>query len=707
MDFGFSAMNAALARLLRPRAVAIVGASPQPGHFGNNVLVNLERCDFPGTIHLVSRNRAEIAGRPTVPTIDDLPMGVDAAVLIVPEAAVLDAVAACARREVGGVVVFAAGFAETGAEGAARQDRLVAIARDGGLALNGPNCAGLVNLVDGVPLTFEPGIARADMAQTGVGIIAQSGGMMGNVRLALRMKGVATTYAISTGNEAVIGVEDFLEYFLAGEAARVIALFIEQVRQPRRFLELVRQARAAKRPVVMMHPGRTAQARASALSHTGALAGDHAVMTTVLRREGVLVVDTLDEFFDVTALLARWPEPPAKGAAIMTNSGAFRGVALDFCAGSGLVLPSLAEPTRATLASLLPAYASIDNPLDMTTIGVGSPEVFGTTAAALLDDPAIGGLITAFMPGGPPLQAARARTMLPVIERAGKPVAFAHFCDGTPLAPEFIELMRAAGVPLFASPDRAMRAMARLADYGAILRQRPAAGAGIPAAPPLPGDGAIAEYRAKRFLAEAGIKVPPGALARDAASAKIIAAEIGYPVALKAQAGALAHKSEAGGVILGVADAASLGAAWDRLHADVARAHPGLALDGVLVEAMARAGLEMIVGARRDPEWGPIVMVGLGGVWTEALGDFRLLPPDLDVGAIIAELSKLRGAARLGGLRGAPPCDRQALAAAASLLGRLLLALPDLQEIEINPLAVYEEGKGVVALDALMLVARS
>jgi acyl-CoA synthetase (NDP forming) len=429
-------------------------------------------------------------------------------------------------------------------------------------------------------------------------------------------------------------------------------------------------------------------------------------MATVLRHEGVLVVDTLDEFFDVTALLARWPEPPAEGAAIMTNSGAFRGVALDFCAGSGLTLPSLAAPTKAALAAALPAYASIDNPLDMTTVGAGSPEVFGTTAAALLADPAIGGLITAFMPGGPSLQEARARTMLPVIARAGKPVAFAHFCDGTPLAPEFTELMREAGVPLFPSPDRAMRAMARLADYGAILRQRPAA-ADTGVAPSLPGDGAIAEYRAKQFLAAAGITVPAGALARDVVAATAIAAEIGYPVALKAQAAALAHKSDAGGVILGIADAAALGAAWHRLHADLARARPGLALDGVLVEAMARPGLELIVGARRDRDWGPVTMIGLGGVWTEALGDVRLLPPDLDQDAIIAELAKLRGAALLDGLRGTKPRDRQALAATAALLGRLLLASPELQEIEINPLAVYEDGAGVTALDALMVVARS
>ena len=697
---------APVARLLRPRSVAIVGASPEPGSFGNNVLANLERCKFAGAIHLVSRNRKEIGGRTCVPTIDDLPLGIDAIVLIVPEAAVLDAAAACVRRQIGAAVVFAAGFSETGAEGRAKQERLAAIARDGGLVLNGPNCSGLVNLVAGIPLTFEPGIGAADIAASGVGIIAQSGGMMGNIRLALRMKGVPTTYAISTGNEAVVGLEDFLAYLLAEEASRVIALFVEQVRQPRRFLELLRRARAAGRPVVMMHPGRTQRARDSALSHTGALAGDHAVMETVLRQEGAILIDTLDELFDVTALLTRWPTPHPAGPGIMTNSGAFRGVALDFCDAAGLALPTLGEATRATLAALLPSYATIDNPLDLTTIGLGQPEVFGRTADALLGDPAVGGLITAFMPGAVQLQMARARSMLPAIERSAKPVAFAHFCDGTPLAEEFVALMRHSGLPVFTSPDRAMRAMAHLARYGQELAARRGAGrAPAAAAVALAESGAIPEYRAKRHLAAAGLVVPDGALARDLAEARGIAKRIGYPVALKAQAAALAHKSDAGGVIIGIADAAALETQWERLQRNLAGARPDVTLDGVLVERMAPPGLEMIVGARRDAEWGPVLVVGLGGIWTEALKDVRLLSPELDEAAIGRELRMLKGAALLAGSRGAPPLDEAAVAHAVATLGAMIRGTPDLREIEINPLVVYPAGQGAIALDALIVAA--
>jgi acetate---CoA ligase (ADP-forming) len=701
MEDAAPSLQAALARLVRPRSVAIVGASPEPGTFSNNVLANLERC-YEGAIHLVSRSIKEINGRRCVPTIDDLPEGIDAIVLNVPERAVLDAVAASIRRGIGGAVIFAAGFAETGADGRANQARLAALARAGGLALNGPNCAGLVNFIDGVPLTFEPGITRADRASAGVGVLAQSGGMMGNVRVALGLKGVRTSYSVSTGNEAVLGVEDFFEFLLAGEESRVIALFIEEVRRPRRFLELARRARAQKRPVVMMHPGRTQRARAAAQTHTGAMAGDHALMATVLRREGVLLVDTLDAFFDVLLLLMRWPAPPPEGAAVMTNSGAFRSIALDFAAEAGLGLPPLAQATRARLKAVLPPYATVDNPLDMTVIGTGSPAVYGDTTAALLDDPAIGGLITAFMPGAPQLQALRAETMLPAIERAGKPVAFAHFCDGAPLTPEFVAAARGAGIPLFASPDRAMRAMALLAEYGRMLRQSPPAAAGD--APPLPGSGTIPEYRAKAFLAAAGICVPAGLLARDPAEAAAAASRVGYPVALKAQAAALTHKSDAGGVILAVADAAALRAAWERLHANLARAGAP-ALEGVLVEAMAAPGIEMIIGARRDPKWGPVLMVGLGGIWTEALGDVRLMPADLDAAEILAQFGTLKGADLLAGRRGRAPLDAAAVAAAAAILGRLVRAAPEIVEIEINPLVVHQAG--AIALDALMRVAEA
>jgi len=692
-------------RLLRPHSVAIVGAAPEPGSIGGNVLANLERFAYSGEIHLVSRTRKEINGRKCVPVIDDLPRGIDAVVLVVPEAVLLDALAACVRREAGSAVVFASGFAETGEEGRRKQEKLAAIARDGGLILNGPNCMGVTNYVQPVSLTFDPCDEPA-VTQSGAGLIGQSGGLITHIRLALRGKGVPLTCAISTGNEAVVGIEDFLAYLVEDEGTRVIMLFVEQVRRPPAFLELVRRARTRHKPVVLMHPGRTQRARESTQSHTGALAGSRAAMAAALRQEGVIQVDTLDELVDVSALLAKRPIPPASGLAILTNSGAFKGVALDFCEELGLDLPELGAPTRAALQAMLPSFAPIENPLDLTTATISEPAIYGRAAQAILDDPSVGALLLSVIAGPLGGQTARFASLLPVTAQARKLVAFAPFGDDAPLADELIGALRRNDTLLFRSADRAMRALARLDAYGRTIRALEAARppADVPALP-LPGHGSIPEHRAKAYLSAAGIATPKGALAQHVAEAQAIAARIGYPVVLKGQASALTHKTDAGAVIAGVADAATLATQWEQLQRNLDRFLPGLLLEGVLVEEMVPPGLEMILGARRDPEWGPILMVGLGGIWTEALNDVRLLSANADESAILAEIRKLKGAGLFAGLRGSPRLNAGAVARTLFTLGGLMRATPELMEIEINPLRVYAEGQDVLALDAVISIA--
>jgi acyl-CoA synthetase (NDP forming) len=688
-------------RLLRPRSVAIVGAAPEPGSLGGNVLANLERFGYSGEIHLVSRTRKEINGRTCVSAIDDLPRGIDAVVLVVPEAVILDALAACVRREVGSAVVFTSGFAETGEDGRKKQEQLATIARGGGLILNGPNCMGVTNYVQPVSLTFDPCDEPA-FAERGAGLIAQSGGLITHIRLALRSKGVPLTCAISTGNEAVVGIEDFMAYLVEDESTRVITLFVEQVRRPAAFLELVRRARARQKPVVLMHPGRTQRARESSQSHTGALAGSYAVMAAALRQEGVIQVDTLDELIDVSALLAKCRTPHAPGLAILTNSGAFKGVAFDFCEGLGLDLPALSASTHTALQAMLPSFAPIENPLDLTTATISQPAIYGRAAQTVLDDPCVGALLLSVITGPLERQPARFASLLPVIAQAQKPVVFAPFGDDAPLADELIGALRNTNALLFRSADRAMRALARLDAYGQVIRalEAAAAPADVPELP-LPGAGLIPEYRAKQYLAAAGIATPKGALAQNIKDAQAIAARIGFPVVLKGQAVALTHKTDAGGVITGVADAGMLADHWEQLQRNLSR----YTLEGVLVEQMAPPGLEMILGARRDSEWGPVLMVGLGGIWTEALNDVRLLSANADEATILAEIRKLKGAALFTGLRGSPRLNAGAVARILFTLGGLMRATPELMEIEINPLRVYAEGQDVLALDALMNIA--
>ena len=692
-------------RLLRPGSIAIVGVSPEPDSIGGAVLANLERFKYGGVIHLVSRSRDAIGGRPCLPSIDELPEGVDAAVLALPQAGIAEAVASCIKRKIGAAVIFAAGFAEIGDAGRLAQDKLARAAKVGGLALQGPNCIGFVNYADGVPLTYEP-VTQAQPNGPAVAIAAQSGAMASSLRAAFQAKGLAVSHAISTGNEAGLCVEDFLEFLAEESQAKAIALFVEQIRQPKRFLELAVKARKAAKPIVLLHPGRGARAKDSARTHTGALAGDYAVMETLLRRQAVALVETVEELIDTTEILARFPQAPVKGAAIVTNSGAFKGFALDFCESIGLDLPAPSAATIAALKQALPPFASIDNPLDVTGQLIKEPAILPKSVAPLLVDAAFGSLVVAVVPGGPQQASAKAQALLPAVAGSAKPVAVATTHDEGELPAEFIPALRGAGLPFFRSPERALRAMARVTAFG---RARAAAEISAPAiklpAAKLPGKGALAEYKSKDFLVALGFKTPRGALVSNVVEAKNLAARLGYPVALKAQSAALPHKSEAGGVILGLADATVLAQSWEKLNASVHKAHPRIVLDGVLVEAMAEPGIEMAVGARRDKEWGPVLMVALGGVWIEALKDVRLMPVDLDAKDIEREILSLKGAALLKGMRGKPAADVPALVEAMLRLGALMQANPAIVEIDINPLTVYAKGNGVLALDAFIVSA--
>lgn len=695
----------ALGRLLQPKSIAIVGASSDPRSFGGFVLGNLERFGYAGAIHLVSRSSAEINGRACVKTVDELPNDVDVAVLAIPEAGVLDAVKACGAKRMGGVVIYASGYSEAGEEGRLKQQQLADAAHAAGLPILGPNCMGYTNFAAGVALTFEPVSPYPSKGRPGVGVLAQSGAMAANLRDAFIGRGQVLTAAVSTGNEAVVGVEDVLAHFIADASTRVIAMYVEQIRRPPLFLQLARQAREAGKPIVLLMPGRSARAREAAQSHTGALAGDHATATALLKREAVVVVDTLDELFDTTAILARFPVPSSKGTAFVTGSGAMKNIALDFADAIGLDLPALTEATTKRLTEMLPAYAVAENPLDYTTISVRSPGVVGAILDTLAADENIGNLVLS-IPAGPAVaQRDKAQHLLPALARSAKPAVLVLIGDNGPIEPFFTDAIRESGVPLFRSPDRALRALAQVAAYGEALQRAARATTltprSLPLPTPLPPSGVFAEYQGKAWLAKAGLAIPKGRLARSVEEALAVAADIGYPVVIKAQASELPHKSDVGGVVVGLSDANALRDGWQRLQSSVASHRPDLELDGVLVEAMGPRGLELVVGAKRDAEWGPVVLVGLGGVWIEALKDVRLIPADMAEQDIVVELSRLKAASLLKGVRGASAVDVHAVARVVALIGAQMRANPQIAEIDINPLVAYPDR--VLALDALVV----
>jgi len=695
-------LRGGLARMLRPGAIAIAGASPDSATMGGVMLANCERFGFAGDIHLISPTRDEINGRPCVRSVDDLPDGVDALVLNVPRVAILPSIEASARRGVGGVVVFASGFAEAGEEGQREQAAIAAVCREAGMALLGPNCLGYVNYADNSALTFEPVHPRPLGARRSVAVIAQSGATASGIRAAMQGRGIAVALSVATGNEAVVHASDLIEFVIAEGKADAVALYIEQVRDPARFLAAARKARAAGIPLVMVHPGRSKRGQEAAASHTGSMVGDYALMRSSVENEAVVLVDTMDELFDAVALLHRFPAPPPGDLAIITNSGAIRGMAFDFAEDVALPVADITPRTRERLSELLPGM-EIDNPLDIGTSGFAKGGIFGLTTAAMLADPGVGAVLLPMTGGGPSQQRAKADAIVPEAVRATKPVAVAITGDESELDPAFLAAMRDSETPLFRSPERAMRAFAAVGRYAEALHGMADR---TPVATGLAGwseGGVKPEYVGKAFLREIGVRVPEGDLAATLEEALDIADRVGFPVVLKAQAVALSHKSDVGGVILNLGDDGQLRAGWARLMDNLGP----VALDGVLVEQMSAPGVELVVGARHHPDWGPSVLVGLGGVLIEALDAAELLPADISPARAVDRIRALRGARLLGAFRGRPPRDIAAVADVVVRIGAAMRAGLGIEEIDINPLMVLAEGEGAVALDALIVTRAS
>ena len=702
-----------LRRLIAPRSIAIVGASETPGSLRESVLSNLEEARFAGDLHLINPKRAQVRGRACLSSVEALPSGVDCAILAIPKDGVLAAAEACAKRNVGSLIVFSAGFRESGEAGRTAENRLAAIAREHAMAIEGPNCLGLVNYVDRIPLTFIRTSLGKPPARDCVAVLSQSGALAAVLGVNLQHHGMQISYSISTGNEAVCGVEDFLEYLLEDECTQVFVMVVEQFRHPRRFLDLAARAQVLGKFLVLLHPGSSAAARGSAITHTGAMTGDYAVMRAKVAHAGVVAVDTLEELVDVAQLLIQRPVLPQGGAAIFTESGAFKGLALDLCERIGLHLPALSASAADALKKVLPEFIPPTNPMDLTAQALVDPGLYRRALPIFLAEDRFGSVVLAIILTDEATSALKFPPILDAIRSlsTAKPVIFAALDEGAPAPAEYIEELRKLGVPFYPSPERALRALARVTQAAARWSRSgelPAHNSSQPAVGDLslPAIGGnIPEWRSKELLAQCGIRFPEGALAQTLDDAKAIAARIGFPVVLKAQSADLPHKSDAGGVVLGIADAGALASGWEQMHRDLSRAKPGLMLDGVLVERMAKPGIELFAGARNDSEWGPVLLVGFGGVLAEALDDVRLLVPDLSVEAIEAELHKLKCSTLLRGFRGSSPCDVRAAAQIIFALGQLMLANPAIQEIDLNPIVVYPDGKGGMALDAFMVVS--
>lgn len=698
--------NQQIDRLLRPKSVAVVGASDRHGALGATLLNNLVQYEFAGDIYPVNPKREEIAGLKCYPSVNELPEGIDCAVLAIPRPFVLDTVRGLAARGCGAVVIYSAGFSEAGEEGMKEQLELAAIAAEHGMVIEGPNCLGCTNYVERVPLTFvETNMQTPPKGTRAVGIASQSGALAAVLATTLHPRGCYVSTSVSTGNEAASGVEDYVHWLVDDEDTHVIAMYVESLRRPRAFIEAARRARAAGKPIVMLHPGKSNKAQESAATHTGAMAGDYALMKAKLSREGVIFADTLEELADITEIALRCPSLPGANMAVLGESGALRGLAFDIAEDIGLDLIDLNDENSPAIRAVLPDFVPVSNPTDITAIGLSEPEIYTKLLTALLEDDRIGSVVASIIQSDPITSKIKFPAIMKVLEKGdfGKPLVFAGVDEGATVPQEYIDGLRKVGIPWFPSTERAYRAIARLADLAkrdlSDNSQQPVAVPGLDAV-----SGVVPEYKAKELLAPLGLPFPKSSFAATADDAAAAADAIGYPVVLKAQAAALGHKSDAGGVILKLDSADAVRAAFTKIFENVAAYDASIALDGVLVEKMGTMGMEMIVGAKSDPEWGPVVLAGFGGVTAEILKDVVLLTPDLSEEQVAGKLLGLKQAALLKGYRGSPELDVPALAKLIVEMGRIMTGNPAIREIDLNPVIVHPKGQGVVALDALMLV---
>ncbi|HUZ74602.1 MAG TPA: acetate--CoA ligase family protein [Stellaceae bacterium] len=709
-----------VAALTQPRNVVLVGATDRAGSWAARVYANLARYGFAGAIYPLNPGRAEIWGRKCYPDFRALPEPPDHLAVLVPAPAVnavLREAAACGARS---ATVFSAGFGEAGdADGIARRRELEAIVAATGLAVSGPNCMGnvcgasrLVTLTDHRPMQVGPGP---------VALVGQSGGVMIFTQTVLEERGHHSGYVITSGNELGLGTADYIAFFAADPAIRIILCYVEAVAHPDKFAAACALAAASGKPVIVHKLGRSEAGKAAAMAHTGSLAGSAEVFDAVAGELGVIRVDTLDDAVEIIELMLHTGAPRGRRLGAITLSGAYRGLLLDAAERNRLVFPALAPATDARLRSLLSVGSLVGNPLDGGFGVLSSAETYLACVEALDRDPNIDLLL---LQEELPRVAGAERTeaYLRAVEqyaatRAAKPIAFVSVLSHS--QSDYSRGLRAAlpHLSFLNESDKALRIIDRAVRRDELRwnAPEPAASGAVPDANALARLRALArdsaaplalsEPRSKELLRLYGIATPPEILAVSPAAAVRAADAIGYPVVLKAVSEAVQHKSEVGGVVLGLDDAAAVTAAWDRIVANL-DAH-GLArtLEGMLVGRHVAGGVELALGLHRDPEMGLVVMAGAGGVLLELMRDVAFARPPLSAARARSLIAATRAARLIAGYRGAPPCDVDAVVAALVALGRIAVDLGDtVASIDLNPFVALPQGQGGLALDALVVL---
>ncbi|SHI97531.1 6-carboxyhexanoate-CoA ligase [Roseomonas rosea] len=692
----------ALSALLAPRSVAVIGASGDPSRIGGRPIAAMLERGFAGAILPVNPNRAEVQGLPAFPSVGALPLVPDAAIIAVPAGAAEVAVAELAARGTRAAIVFTAGYAEMGPAGAEAQARMVETARAHGMRLLGPNSLGLFNTANGFYGTFSSSLERGYPVAGPIGIASQSGAYGMHLFSMARDHGMGLSCSVTTGNEADLNIGDLIGWMAEDEGTEVIAAYSEGIRDAPRFLAALERARRNRKPVVMMKVGRSAVGRAAARSHTASIAGDDAVTDAVLAEFGVVRARTTEELLDVARLATRKVYPAGNTLGVLTVSGGAGVLISDAAEAAGLPMPPMPEAAQEALRRDLP-FCAPQNPVDCTAQVLNDLSLVTRFGGALIRDGGYGSILLFFThAGGAPSITPRLREALRAL-RAEHPDRL--FVLSVLADPPQIREFEEDGFAVFGDPSRAVAAIHAMGRFGDAFAAAPPAPAPVLLVPALP-ERTPSEAEAKRILAEAGIGAAPERACASAEEAVAAAGALGFPVVMKILSPDILHKSEIGGVLLDVGDAAAVREGFALLLRRAAEAAPAARIEGVLVARQLSGGVECILGVHRDPVFGPVAMFGLGGIFVEVLKDvaFHRCPFGEDVAE--AMIRSIRGAPLLLGARGRPRADIAALARMLSRLSAFAAAAgPRLAGIDLNPVFAMPEGEGAFAADAVIDIA--
>lgn len=697
-------MHLGLEPFFAPRGVAIIGASASPTKLSFGILRNLSQYGYTGQIAPVNPKEDEILGYKSYPDIAAVPDPVDLAVIVLPAPLIPGVVEDCGKRGLKGVIVISGGFKEIGPQGAAVEKSLVTIARRYNMRLIGPNCVGTLDMYTGLNTTFIQGLP----ARGGIGFISQSGAVVGGVFETIREKFIGFSVVATLGNEADVTETDMIEFLAADERTKVITSYVEAITDGQRFIKTARKVSPHK-PIVMLKAGRTSAGARAVSSHTGSLAGTYTAYKAAFEQAGVIEVETLSDLFDISFGFANLPLPKGARVAMITNGGGPAALVSDALAMNGLQMADLSPETQEFLRPHLNPAAQIANPVDM--LGAADAAEFTVGLKGILADPNVDIAIAILIPQALVNTDAVAQAICDQAQGQSKPVL--AVIVGEVSTAKAREILHSNGIPMYVNPETPGRVLSAMLRYAKWLKKpavssEPLSGMNQGEVSKIllsaKGQPALGEVLTRPLLAAYGMPVVAGGMATSADDAVATAQQVGYPVAMKIVSPDILHKSDLGGIRLNLADNQAVRTNFTSLMQDIAAKMPEAVLEGVLIEAMAPKGQEVIVGMRRDPNFGPLIMFGLGGIYVELFGDvsFRVAPLTREDAADMVR--NTRAGRLLTGFRGMLEADVEAVVDTILRLSQLAQDFPQISEIEINPLLVLPKGKGALALDGRVIL---